>query len=33
MGLGLGEASAVDLMATQLLLYDQDENKWRWIHS
>jgi hypothetical protein len=25
MGLGLGEANAVDLMTTPLLLYDQDE--------
>jgi hypothetical protein len=33
MGLDLGEASAVDLMTKELLLYGQVENKWRWIHS
>jgi hypothetical protein len=33
MGLGLGEASVVDSMTKELLLYDQDGNKWRWIHS
>jgi hypothetical protein len=33
MGLGLGEASAMDLMTMELLLYGQDENKWSWTHS
>jgi hypothetical protein len=27
-----GGASAMDLMTKELLLCDQDENKWRWIH-
>jgi hypothetical protein len=33
MGSGLGDVSAINLMTKELLLYGQDENKWRWIHS